>query len=85
MVIGDSVIVIGGTHRGREAMITGKTKKMYYVKFSSGQEVRVMMMSIARHTQPSAEWQLKIIEELGFIRRNTENHGRVAKPVEYIV
>jgi hypothetical protein len=46
MVIGDSVMVIGGTHRGREAMITGKTKKMYYVKFSSGQEGRVMMMSV---------------------------------------
>ncbi len=74
MEIGDSVIVNGGTHRGREATITGKTKKMYYIKFSSGQEARVMMMSVARHTdtQPSPDWQLKIIEELGLIRRNKE-------------
>jgi hypothetical protein len=74
MEVGDSVIVIGGTHRGREATITGKTKKMYYIKFSSGQEVRVMMMSVARHTHnlPEADWQIKIIEELGLIRRNTE-------------
>ena len=72
MEIGDSVIVITGTHRGREATITGKTKKMYYIKFSSGQEVRLRMMSIARHMLPTADWQLKIIEELGLIGRNTE-------------
>jgi hypothetical protein len=54
---------------------------MYYIKFSSGQEVRVMMMSIARHTHnlPKADWQIKIIEE-----KEHRKHGRVAKPVEYI-
>ncbi len=72
MEIGDSVIVVGGNHRGREATITGKTKKMYYIKFSSGQVVRVMMTSIARHAQSTVDWQLKIVEELGLIRRNTE-------------
>lgn len=72
MEVGDSVIVIGGTYRGREATITGKTKKMYYIKFSSGQVVRVMMMSVARNAMSMADWQVKIVEELGLIRRNTE-------------
>ncbi len=72
MEIGDSVTVIAGNHHGREAMITGKTKKMYCIKFSSGQVVRVMMTSVARHALSTADWQLKIVEELGLIRRNTE-------------
>jgi hypothetical protein len=33
--IGDEVTVIAGNYRGREATISGKTSKMYYIKLSS--------------------------------------------------
>ncbi len=68
--IGDEVRVIAGTYRGREATISGKTSKMYYIKLSSGDVVRDMKSSVARLS--ATDWQQQVLEELRLIRQNTE-------------
>ena len=70
--IGDEVLVIAGTYHGDKATISGKTDKMYYIKLSCGEVVRVMKRSVARPSQSAADWQEKVIEELRLIRRNME-------------
>lgn len=68
--IGEEVRCIAGTYRGREATISGKTSKMYYIKLSSGDVVRVMKSSVARLS--ATDWQQQVLEELRLIRQNTE-------------
>lgn len=70
--VGDEVTVIAGTYRGREATISGKTSKMYYIKLSSGDIVRVMKSSVARLSLSATDWQQQVLEELRLIRQNTE-------------
>jgi ribosomal protein L24 len=46
--VGDSVIINGGSHKGKTAVVTGVTAKMCYVKFPcNGIETRVMLYNIA--------------------------------------
>jgi hypothetical protein len=46
--VGDSVIINGGSHKGKTAIVTGLTAKMCYVKIqSNGLETRVMMYNVA--------------------------------------
>ena len=46
---GDKVIIIGGTHRGREGMLVGSTPKMYYVRVGRAQEVRVQKGNVTSY------------------------------------
>jgi ribosomal protein L24 len=46
---GDEVIIIGGTHRGREGMLVGSTPKMYYVRVGRAQEVRVQKGNVTSY------------------------------------
>lgn len=43
---GDEVIIIGGTHRGREGTLVGSTPKMYYVRVGPAEEVRVQQGNV---------------------------------------
>jgi ribosomal protein L24 len=46
--VGDSVIINGGSHKGKTAVVTVVTAKMCYVKiYSDGLETRVMLYNVA--------------------------------------
>ena len=46
--VDDSVIINGGSHKGKSAVVTGVTAKMCYVKiYSDGLETRVMQYNVA--------------------------------------
>ena len=51
IVIGDTVVVNGGRHRGKRAIVLDVTPKMVYVQFNcSGARTRVMSYNVILHT-----------------------------------
>jgi len=50
-LIGDTVIVHGGKHRGERAIVLDVTPKMVYVQFKcSGTRTRIMSYNVTLHT-----------------------------------
>jgi ribosomal protein L14E/L6E/L27E len=51
IVFGDTVVVNGGRHRGKRAIVLDVTPKMVYVQFhSSGARTRIMSYNVILHT-----------------------------------
>jgi hypothetical protein len=47
VILGDTVVVCGGKHKGKLAVVTGLTTKMVYLKFKCSRETtRVMLYNV---------------------------------------
>jgi hypothetical protein len=53
--VGDTVIIVGGNHRGKQAIILACTPKMFYIKLTcSGDETRIMAYNVKKAEISSA-------------------------------
>jgi len=71
IVIGDTVVVNGGRHRGKRAIVVDVTPKMVYVQFNcSGARTRIMSYNVILHTDSPTSG---IVKELRSMQDTVHN------------